>query len=285
MTLFSCTNVCFVWKYISSEREKCLISDLLFISTIKGIACLTFIAVIYDSPWLRNCLSLYIVQNFRIRKHFSMLNYEKRTLDIVTVIIPLSLPTQLAIYGNESSSDWSEDLMSEASLRNFADRLAWFIDDAQLWALKYESLSHERKRNFYFLLSVEWSKSNRKTTSEGELDQFAGLQYNNSKCLWQTQSNKSVKRNGFLFLCFSRSVFQLQDFIPLSINSSSSRGQWRRRLSALSIRPSPHLITDWARNELRCRPSLRSYLIHSRQVPPEQSETELKSIINHWNSN
>lgn len=29
-------------------REKCLISDLLFISTIKGIACLTFITVNYE---------------------------------------------------------------------------------------------------------------------------------------------------------------------------------------------------------------------------------------------
>lgn len=30
------------------QLEKCLILDLLFIPTIKGIACLTFIAVIYD---------------------------------------------------------------------------------------------------------------------------------------------------------------------------------------------------------------------------------------------
>lgn len=34
---------------------------------------------------------------------------------------------------------------------------------------------------------------------------FISKHYNNSKCLWQTQSNKSVKRYGFLFLFFSLS--------------------------------------------------------------------------------
>lgn len=50
------------WRLIAKcySREKCLISDLLFISTIKGIARLTFIAVIYD-------YSAKIVSRFTLR--------------------------------------------------------------------------------------------------------------------------------------------------------------------------------------------------------------------------
>jgi hypothetical protein len=62
-------------------REKCLISDLLFISTIKGIACLTFIAVIYDySAKIVSFSSRFTVgENFERYFLPPMLNYEKRT--------------------------------------------------------------------------------------------------------------------------------------------------------------------------------------------------------------
>lgn len=105
MTLFSCTarrhKCVIVWmcclfvlllvivvvNKMYLQLEKCLILDLLFISTIKGIACLTFIAVIYDCSALKVSVSFSFslstqftsLHKFSIHNNFSMLNYERKT--------------------------------------------------------------------------------------------------------------------------------------------------------------------------------------------------------------
>lgn len=53
-----------------------------------------------------------------------------------------------------------------------------------------------RTTEFLYFSKLEWSISK----WEGELDHIEFQQHNNSKCLWQTQSNKSVKWYGSAFL-------------------------------------------------------------------------------------